>query len=216
MTHLKRQNIPKSWPIPRKGTTFVVKSNFGFSKAMPLLVVMRDLLKIAGNRKEVKKAIYSKNILINSRQARDEKEGIQLFDVVTIVPSKENYRISLSEKGKFVIEKISESEAGKKVSKIIGKKILKGKKVQLNLSDGRNFLSDIKCNINDSVLINLKSKKIEKILALKENANAFVFAGKHAGEKGKIEKIKAERKMASIKSNKGKINVLIKQFMVVE
>ena len=60
MTHLKRQNAPKSWPIPRKGTTFVVRPNFGFSKGIPLLIILRDMLKIAENKKEVKKAIYMK------------------------------------------------------------------------------------------------------------------------------------------------------------
>lgn len=88
MSHLKRQSVPKSWPIPRKGTTFVVKPNFGFSKGMPLLIILRDMLKIAKDRKEVKKAIHFKSILVNGREARDEREGILLFDVITIVPSK--------------------------------------------------------------------------------------------------------------------------------
>jgi len=42
----------------------------------------------------------------------------------------------------------------------------------------------------------------------------MVFAGKHSGEKGKIEKINKERKIAEINNGKEKINVLIKQFMV--
>lgn len=216
MSHLKRQSVPKSWPIPRKGTTFVVKPNFGFSRGIPLLIVLRDMLKVAKDRKEVKKAIHFKNILVNGREARDEKEGILLFDVITIVPSKKNYKLSLSLKGKFELEEIKESEVEHKVTKVIGKKILKGKKIQLNLSDGRNFLSDIKCETNDSVLIDFKKKKIEKCLPLKENSRVFVFAGKHAGATGKIEKIKEERKMATIESGSEKIHVLIKQFMVVE
>ncbi|SRR3989344_2374361 len=216
MTHLKRQNAPKSWPIPRKGTTFVVRPNFGFSKGIPLLIILRDMLKIAENKKEVKKAIYMKNIIINGRTARDEKEGIFLFDTLNIIPTKKHYRIILSQKGKFDLEEIKEHESDYKISKIIGKKILKGKEVQLNLSDGRNFLSDIKCKVNDSILINLKNKKIEKCLALRENANVFVFAGKHSGAKGKIEKIDLEKKIASINKGNENINVLIKQFMVIE
>jgi small subunit ribosomal protein S4e len=216
MSHLKRQFAPKSWPIPRKGTTFVIKPNFGFSKGIPLLIILRDMLKIVQNRKEAKKAIHFKNIFVNGKEARDEKDGILLFDVITIVPSKKNYKLSISLKGKFELEEIKEEESNHKIAKIIGKKILKGKKIQLNLSDGRNFLSDVKCKINDSVLIDFKKKKIEKCLPLKENSNAFVFAGKHAGITGKIEKIKEERKMATIESNSEKIHVLIKQFMVTE
>jgi ribosomal protein S4E len=35
--HLKRQKAPKNWPIPRKGTAFVVKNN---SKGLPILVAV--------------------------------------------------------------------------------------------------------------------------------------------------------------------------------
>ena len=94
--------------------------------------------------------------------------------------------------------------------------MLKGKKTQLNLSDGRNFLSEIKCKTNDSVLINLKNRKIEKCLPLTENSEAIVYAGKHSGEKGKIEKISQEKKIVEMNNGKEKINVLIKQLMVIK
>jgi len=103
-----------------------------------------------------------------------------------------------------------------KISKIINKKILKGKKIQLNLGDGRNFLSDIKCSVNDSVLIDLKKRKIEKCLPLKEKAEILVFAGKHSGKKGKINKMDLKKKTAELLFKDGKINVLIKQLIVIE
>lgn len=214
MSHLKRHAIPKSWPIQRKGTTFVVQPNRGFSDSLPVLIILRDLLKVAQNRKEAKKMIHMKNILLNGKEVRDEKEGVMLFDVITLVPSNKNYRLTVIKNEKFSIEEIKESEANTKIVKIIGKKVLKGKKIQLNMSDGRNFLVNIKCKIGDSALINLKSKKIEKCLPLEENSEAMIFAGKHSGEKGKIEKINQERKIVEINNGKEKINVLIKQVIV--
>jgi small subunit ribosomal protein S4e len=216
MSHLKRHAIPKRWPIQRKGTAFVVKPNRSFSESLPVLIVLRDLLKVAKNRKEVKKMIHMKNILLNGKEVRDEKEGILLFDIITLTPSKNNYRLTIIKNEKFNLEEIKESEANSKIAKIIGKKILKGKKVQLNLSDGRNFLSNIQCKIDDSVSINLKEKKIEKCIQLTENSSVIVFAGKHSGEKGKIEKINKEKKTAEINTGKEKINVLIKQLMVTK
>jgi len=216
MSHLKRHAIPKSWPIQRKGTAFVVKPNLGFSNSLPILIILRDLLKVAQTRKEAKKMIHMKDILLNGKEVRDEKEGVVLFDIITLVPSKKNYKLTVLKNEKLNVEEIKENEATTKVAKIIGKNILKGKKVQLNLSDGRNFLSDIKCKVNDSVLINLKNKKIEKCLPLSENSEVMVFAGKHSGEKGKIEKINKERKIAEINTEKDKINVLIKQFIVTK
>ena len=137
MGHLKRQNISKNWPIARKGSTFVVKPLS--KKGIPLLIVLRDLLKFAQTREEVKTAIQKKYLLVNNREIKDEKIGITLFDTLSIIPSKVYYRLELSEKGKFELNKIKENEANNKISKIINKKIITGKKIQLNLNDGGNF-----------------------------------------------------------------------------
>ena len=214
--HLKRQKVPKNWPIKRKGTAYIVRPNANISNGIPILIALRDMLKLAQNRKEVKRAIHVKNLLLNGSPVRDEKNSISLFDTLTIVPSNESYKLSLSEKGKFQIEKINAGEETHKIAKVINKKMLKGKKIQLNLSDGRNFLSDIKCNVNDSVLIDLKKKKIEKCLPLKENGEVLVFAGKHAGKKANINKINQVKKMAELTFNDEKINVLIKQLIIIK
>jgi small subunit ribosomal protein S4e len=214
MKHLKRRKIPKNWPIPKKGTKYIIKPNFGLNKGLPLLIALRDVLKVAKNRKEVKKAIHEKNILINGKPVKDEKDNMQLFDKITLVPSKKNYELVLSSNGKFSVEE-TKSDINEKVAKIIDKKILKGKKVQLNLSDGRNFISDTKCKVNDSVVVDLKNKKISKCLPLKEGANILVIAGKHTGEKGKIRKLKTERKMISFKNEGKDVDILIKQTMVI-
>ena len=207
MTHLKRQKVPKKWPIARKGTAFVVKPLFNLKTGIPILIVLRDMLKIVQNRKEAKKAIYDKNVLLNGKVVNEDRHSVMIYDVVTIVPIKKSYRLGLKENGKFKVEEISEKDAGKKAAKVIGKKILKGRKTQLNLIDGRNFLSDLKCNINDSVLVNFEEKKIEKCLALKEKAKIIVFAGKHSGKKGIVEKLDLDKKMARISNEKEKIKV---------
>lgn len=214
--HLKRQKIPKNWPIPRKGTAYIVNPNFSPTKGVPLLIFLRDMLKISQNRKEVKKAIHLKNILINGKFAKDEKNSVLLFDKVVIVPAKKYYKLNLSTTGKFEIEEVKEKDANQKIAKIIDKKMIKGKKIQLNLNDGRNFISDIECNVGDSVSINFEKKKIEKCLPLKEKSKVVVFAGKHAGKRGIIAKLIPERKMASLNSNGKEINVLIKQIMITE
>ncbi|MBR9701567.1 hypothetical protein GOV13_01455 [Candidatus Pacearchaeota archaeon] len=216
MAHLKRHKAPKRWPIPRKGTKYVVRPNFNPQRGVPLLIVFRDMLGVCQNRKEVKRAIHEKKILHNNKLATDDKNAALLFDTISVVPSKKHYRVVLSKLGKYSLEEIKESELNQKVAKIIGKKTLKGKKVQLNLRGGGNFLSEVKCNTGDSVVMSFKDKKITKCLPLKEKAKAVVFDGKHAGKHGVIEKIMLERKMAKLNVDKDDINVLIKQLMVVE
>jgi len=216
MSHLKRQSSPKNWPIERKGTTYVVRSNFSLREGVPLLVILRDMLKLCQNRSEAKRTIHSKQILVNERIAHDEKNTILFLDTINILPLKKVYRLELSEKGKFYLSEIKESEANSKIAKITNKKMLKGKKVQLNLSDGRNFVSELKCKINDSVEINLKEGKIKKCVPLKEKAKVIVFAGKHAGKKGEIMKVNLEEKTVKVKLGEREINILINQLMVIE
>lgn len=214
--HLKRYEVPKKWPIARKGSVYIARPNSNLSGGIPLLVILRDVLKIAQNKKEAKEAIHSKNILVNARHANDEKQAILLFDTMTNIPAKKSYRLEMAENGKFGMKEINENESRKKIAKILDKKIQKKNKMQINLSDGRNFISDMKCNVNDSILIDLKNKKAEKCVPLRENANAVVFDGKHAGKFGKIKKINAEHKTAEIDVKGKSVNVLLRQIIVTE
>jgi len=214
--HLKRQRAPKNWPIKRKGTKYIVRPSFNLENGIPLLIVVRDMLKLAKNRKEVKKALHEKQILLNGKIIQDEKISVSLFDIITILPSKEHYKMEISTNNKFILEKISESKSEKKIVKIINKKTLKNKRTQLNLGDGRNFLSNIKCKVNDSAVVDLKNKKIEKCLPLIEKAKVLIFSGKHVGKIETIDKINLERKNVGVKIEGKPVNVLIKQLMVIE
>jgi len=213
MTHKKITSTPKRWPTPRKGATFIVHSG---GRELPLLIALRDILKLAKTRKEVKKAIHNKSLLVSGKFARDDKQALNLLDTLTIIPMKKNYLLGLSEKGKFEFKEIAEEKAKTKISKIIDKKILKNKKVQLNLFDGKNILESKECSVNDSVLLDLDKKKVLKILPLKKGANILVIEGKHSGIKGEIKEINPALKMVEIDKKGEKINVLIKQLMVIE
>jgi len=216
MSHLTRQEIPKEWPLPRKGSVYVIKPNDNVKNGMPILVILRDILKMGNNRREIKKIIHDRKVMLNNKMVKDEKENVLLFDIIKFPSLKKNYKLSISEQGKFFLEETNDKESEKKISKIIGKKILRGKKTQVNLGDGSNFLFDSKFKINDSVIINLKNKKIEKILPLKEGAKIKVYSGKHIGKIGDIVSFDKEMKMAKIKSKDQEINVLIKQIIVIE
>lgn len=214
--HIKRNTIPKSWPVPRKGTPYVVKPNFEFERGMPLLVVLRDVLKIAGTAKEVQKMINMKAILVNNKPVKEAKHGVVLFDTITFPLTKKSYRLEMDERGKFDLRELKDGESTKKISKIINKKMLKGKKVQINLLDGRNILSNEKCKTNDSVIVNFSNGKIEKVLPLQEKAGVLVFDGKHAGEKGVVKSIDEKKKMVEIQFGKENTSILIKQVIVLE
>ena len=120
--HLKRQEVPKSWLIYRKGTKYVVRPEFDAQRGVPFLIVLRDMLKIVQNRKEAKRAIHLRQVLMNNKQVSDEKNSVTLFDTVTILPSKKHYRMDLLDGGKFSLTEIKEGEANHKIVKLTNKK----------------------------------------------------------------------------------------------
>jgi small subunit ribosomal protein S4e len=207
--HRTRSEVSNLWPIPRKGTRFVVISTHNDGQSIPVLIVLRDMLKIAKTRSEAKRIILSEKVKVNGKVIKDEKYPLALFDVLGI--DAKNYKIMLKNK-KFSLE---ETKAKEKISKIIGKKILRNGKVQINLNDGRNFLGKEKINTGDSAVYNFADKKIEKIIPLKENANVIVISGSHIGEEGKIEKINEEKGEAEVKLGKEKINFKLKMLMAI-
>lgn len=214
--HLKRQKSPKIWPIERKGTAYIIKSYANNELGVPVIIALRDILKLAQNRKEVKEAISSRKIFIDGNLVNDEKQSVLLFDVLSIPLIKKFYRLVISENGKFHFNEISESESNKKVSKITNKKIIKGKRTQLNLIDGRNFLSEIKCKVNDSVVIDFKKRMIEKCLPMGEKSKVFVFKGKHLGKQGTINNFDEKTRTVEVYDGENKINALIEQIIVIE
>ncbi len=190
--HLKRIAAPRSWPVERKGTKYLALPRGSLEHSLPLVIALRDVLEIARNKKEIKKALHAGNILVNNKKVRDVRYPLRLFDVLTVVPGDIKYKVELGKKGKFKIEE-SKDKSNEKISKILNKNILKGKKIQINLSDGRNYISDLKCKVGDSVIVNFEKNKIEKVIPFEEHKEAIILIGKNSGERGKILKIDTEK-----------------------
>jgi len=215
--HIKRSKMPKTWPVPRKGTKFVASSSHASKNGIPLLFVLRDLLKIAKTRKEAKHLILNKDVKVNHKIVRDEVFPLQVFDVLNLEKAGKNYVLQIVNR-KFVLKEVSGKEAGKKVVKIAGKKVLPGKKIQMNLRDGRNYVFDKDFSVGDSAIIDTEKNNIVKVLPLKEGANLEIILGKHAGEKGKLEEIKdlARGKVYRVKLKEQEVELPFKTILVIE
>jgi len=193
MTILKRIASPKWWPIERKAKKFIISPKGPYLRefSLPLLVLVRDVLKIAENEKEASKIIKKGEILVDGRKRKDPKFGTGLFNVIEIPSIKKFYRV-IPKDGLSLVE-IPEKEAKLKICKIIDKKSLKGNKIQLNLNDGRNILSNEKYSTHDSLLIELPEQKIIDHIKFAENSTCVIFKGKNAGMVGKIRTIEKDR-----------------------
>ncbi len=191
--HLKRVATPKTWSILRKVNTYITRPNPGahnYAHATSLNTLVKEFLGLANTTKEVKRMLHDDVVMVDAKKRHDERFNVGFMDVVSFPKIKKHYRVTLSAKGKLATIEIDEKEATKKVSKIIGKKIVKGGKYQIELLDGKSTLLD-KNNyaVGDSLLVELPSQKIIEHIALAKGASIIVYEGKYAGTVGVVEAV---------------------------
>jgi small subunit ribosomal protein S4e len=193
MAKLKRIVSPKWWPIDRKNQkfTFAPRGAYPRELSLPLLLFVRDVLKIAENRKEAWNIIKSGEVMVDGKKRRDPNYGIGLFSIIEIASAKKAWR-AVPKDGLSFIE-VPSKEYKLKLCKIADKKIVRGNKTQLNLNDGRNILTDEKYSTYDSLLIQVPEQKIVEHIKFAQNATCIVFKGKNAGLVGKIKSIERNR-----------------------
>jgi small subunit ribosomal protein S4e len=212
--HLKTLTVPRTWPIKRKSNKFVVRPNPGkpFNLSIPLALVFKNMLKYCKTTKEVKNILHDKEVFVDSIRRVNHKYLLGFMDILSIPLADEYYRMILSKNKRLKLMKISKEESKIKLSKIIGKTVLKKGKLQLNLFDGRNILvKEDKYKIGDSLLIELPNK-IKDSFKLEKGAYAFLVGGNNAGEHGKIDKI--SNRIVTIKSKEMKFETS-KEFVFV-
>ncbi len=185
--HIKKTKMPKSWPVPRKGKEgrFIAVPSHGGSKGISVLFLLRDVLKIVKTRKEARHMTINGMVKVNNKIRKDENFPVQVRGVLSLDKAKLNYQLEIVNK-KFNLIKISAKDAKTKIVKIIGKKIIKNGKVQMNLDDGQNIISNEKFSVGDSIILDTIENKIAKVLHLQKGAKIEVIAGKHAGKKGEL------------------------------
>ena len=195
--HLKSYFAPKSWKVKKKYVKFISKPNPGPHKidmSLPLNVIIRDILGYAKSLREVKFILKNKNVAVDGIRRRDPRFPVGLFDVLSFNETDEHFRVVISTGGKIDLVKIDKQESSHKICKITGKSAIKGK-VQLNLNDGKNMVTDDpKYKVGDSVLLALNGKaKIKEKISLDKGAMIYLTDGKHIGETGKVVDIMGNR-----------------------
>ncbi len=81
------------------------------------------------------------------------------------------------------------------------------------MSDGTNILSKEKINVGDSVLINLKDKKVEKVFHARDGAQVLVIKGKHIGSTGDISAI--EKDKIFIKNKEREFEIKLNEIIIL-
>ena len=190
---LKRQLAPRFWQVNRKSARFILNTMPGphtrkFS--YPIGVVLRDLLHVCSNIREVKRSLNKGLINVDGKMIRHPNFPIGLMDTLEIKPSNQSYRFVPSNGIPLFPIEINSDEKNLKLEKIKSKVTSKENLYQYCLHDGRTFLSKESYNVNDTCLIDLPKFGIKNHVQLKEGCTVIVTRGENAGNIGKVEEIK--------------------------
>lgn len=183
-SHLKRLAMPRSWALPRKVLTWVQRPRAGghaLEKSIALGVVMRDIVGVATNQREVRHILHSRQVKVDGRVETDARRGVGFMDVLTL--GNDHYRCVIDTNGRLRYNKISASDAEWKICRINGKATIKGGITQLNLHDGRNILVDdaSEYSTGDTLKISLPEQEILAHLPFTEGAKVYLTGGSHVG-----------------------------------
>lgn len=191
---IKAKTVPDFWPISRKLRPWSVKPSPGphrMDQSLPLLLVIRDILKYAETGKEAIKIISEGKIKVDGRIVKDYKYPLSVMDVLEIPETGEYYRVIPYPTDYLKLHEISKDDAALKPVRIENKTIVNGGKLQLNLSGGRNLLveqnpKEVPYKTLDTLILGLPSQEIKEHIPFQEGDIALVVWGKNVGKLGKL------------------------------
>jgi small subunit ribosomal protein S4e len=193
--YLKRYAAPRSWTLLRKETTYVMKTRpgpHGAQESVPLGMLLKQLGH-ATTTSEAKKILQRQTVIIDGRRVKDHRFPVGLMDVLSLPAVEESYRMTLDQKGRLVLVK-ADKKTTIKPCRVIGKRAISGGKLQLNLFDGRNVLTDKSdVRVGDTLVLELPAQRVGDALALKPGATILLIAGKHVGKIGKVDSVGPEQ-----------------------
>lgn len=183
--HMKRLAAPRTWPLKRKASVFIAKQSAGahsVEESMAAVTVLRDMIGVCDTAREAKRIIGNRELFVDGKAVKDPKAPIGFMDVVSVPKMNLAYRMLLTDKGKLTLVPIGADETGWELCRIEDKTIVKGGKVQLNLSGGRNLLldrNDYKCG--DTLKVSFDGQQVIDHYPLAENSTVFIKEGSHTG-----------------------------------
>ncbi len=186
----KRISEKKHIHLRRKEKVWTIRVQAGGPRkeeAIALGTVLRDLIGLAKNLREVKAILNNGKVKVNGIIRRDYKFPLTLFDVLEA--GNEYYRIIVDKKGRFKVYK-EDKKPETKIIKLYSKKKVKENKINLKFNDGTNIVVDkTKLKVGDSVLFDFRKDKIIEEIPFETGTIVYIYKGSHSGQTGKIEEI---------------------------
>jgi small subunit ribosomal protein S4e len=192
-TRVKRQMAPTFWNIRRKESQFVLRVRPGGhakTKAYPIGIILRDVLKIANTMHEAENIVRAGKVKIDGSIRRDVNFGVGLMDVMELITTGQVFRFVSKDSKLLVPLSINPEEKSKKMIKITSKVVTAGNRLSYGFHDGRTIISDQKMRVGDTCLVESLDNKIIQHVRFETGCMALVTSGENAGSIGKVEDIR--------------------------
>ncbi|MDD5181550.1 MAG: 30S ribosomal protein S4e [Candidatus Nanoarchaeia archaeon] len=194
--HMKRIAAPKKYHILRKKSVYLLKTMPGAHKAensLPIAVLLRDMMKLVDSSREAKRILNDNKVLVDQKVRKELRLPVGLMDVISITPLNENFRILFGMDGRIKLIRIPHENAKFKLCKILDKTKISNGRLQLNLHDGRNIITeDSSMKTGDTLKISLPDQKVLKHIALEKGVKVMITDGKHIGEIAVLDEFKPQ------------------------
>merc|ERR1711998_363995 len=186
--HLKRLRAPQNWMLAKLGGIFAPQPSPGPHKSrecLPMILVLRDRLKYALNSHEVKSILMQRLVKVDGKARTDPTYPVGFQDVINIERTNEYFRMMIDPKGRFVLHKIPNNEATRKLCRV--KRVTLGNSgVPIALAhDTRSIpYSDPNAKANDTVVYDIPLANAISTIKFKKGNLATVTHGHSAGRNG--------------------------------
>ncbi|MCL5794196.1 MAG: S4 domain-containing protein [Candidatus Thermoplasmatota archaeon] len=182
--------------VPRKTHFWIVTPIPGrhtSKNGIALLTVMRDYLKLGDKEREITRIISSGKVRVDGKVVRERRFNLGFMDTLSIEGLEDVFRIIYDKKGRFVVAKVGQQDAQKKLVKIVGKKAEGKDTFRVSFHDGQNIISkDQSLKPGDVLLIKTPEKSIEGILKLQPGSKVFLTGGSHVGQTATVKNVEVK------------------------
>ncbi|ORC86068.1 40S ribosomal protein S4 [Trypanosoma theileri] len=188
--HLKRLYAPKDWMLSKLTGVFAPRPRAGPHKlreCMTLLIIIRNRLKYALNAAEGQMILRQGLVSVDNKARRDTKYPVGFMDVVEIPKTGDRFRILYDVKGRFVMVKVGEAEAGVKLMKVENIYTSTGRIPVAVTHDGHRIrYPDPRTQRGDTLVYNLREKKVVDLIKTGKGKVVMVTGGANRGRIGEI------------------------------
>lgn len=197
-SHMKRLAMPRSWPLPRKTSVWVQRPDpcgHSIECCMPVGIILRDILGIAGTRKEANQIVQKGLVKVDGKETKSINRGVGIFDVLTV--GEQSYLCIFDKRGRLSYNPIDSKKAGSKLCRLNGKTTLKGGRTQLSFHDGRTMIVDNSSKddwaTGSTCRINLSDGSIMETHKASPGSQCYLTGGNHVGEIATIREVEIKR-----------------------